>query len=998
MTKTTKTYGRGSEWRRWDLHLHTPGTALNDQFGDWEEYLAAIEAVDDSIAVIGVTDYFTLRSYKAVLAYREQGRLSNISLIISNIEFRLTPVTGRGKAINIHLLISPNESDHVLRIEEALTKLTIDRDNDSIPCTEEGLRRLGRRMRPELSDLPDAALAEGVEQFKIGFDLFQEWWKSQSWLRRNSLIAVANSSIDGASGLQHDDGLKDTRAEIYRFSHIIFSSRPADRAFFLGKTHGLSYGAPKPCLHGSDAHSTAKLFQPDGNRYCWIKADPTFEGLRQTLYEPEDRVAIGEQPPRHYDPDSVIDSITFRNTGGWFEERTLPLNSGLVAIVGLKGSGKTALADMLAFSTSTEIDPTESFISRAAEHLNGLEIDLAWASGEAPETITLPEPPPRNMGSGVRYLSQKFVDRLCNGDELTDALLREVEDVIFSYIPRDERFGTADFRELREIRTGAIRNRRNELASQISQLSREIGDLDRKRLEIRAKGKKQEELTRSIENLRRSRPKANDEAVQAKLREVAAAKETRDKLADEVAERRRRKQLLDDLKRKLSLRFQEISSFWQGMQPEFLRAKFTPEEVARLEPRLPESWQAIFQEKTSAIEVEIVAKMGHPNVAEPPCADIAARTIADWNRRVEAIEKEIQLDSAVKKQILDSQTQEQRLVVELGRIVQEFKWLSENYPEERQRKQDDRRAHYLEFFDLLAEEQSILADLYRHLSMSLAGKGQHEQKLELICRVEIGLAEWVQRGEDLFDLRRQGPFRDGLAGFARSYLEGPWRSCDKDTIGKAIDALIDLIKEPEILRSQLRANVTLLSVAEWLFSVDHISITYGIRYDGKDLRLLSPGTKGIVLLILYLAIDADDHRPLIVDQPDENLDNQSVFETLRGYFREAKKRRQVIIITHNPNLVVNTDAEQVIVAHCQFGDDGLPAITYSLGSLEALTADGLMQGTIREEVCRILEGGREAFKMRERRYGEGEISLQVEGTIRPTSNPAGYGTHQGKNL
>jgi hypothetical protein len=161
MTKAIKTYGRGSEWRRWDLHVHTPGTALNDQFGDWEEYLDAVEAVDGSIAVIGVTDYFTLRSYKAVLAYRGQGRLSNIGLVIPNIEFRLTPVTGKGKAINLHLLISPAEPDHVLRIEEALAKLTIDRDNDPLPCTEEGLRRLGRRIRPELSIDPEAAFVEG---------------------------------------------------------------------------------------------------------------------------------------------------------------------------------------------------------------------------------------------------------------------------------------------------------------------------------------------------------------------------------------------------------------------------------------------------------------------------------------------------------------------------------------------------------------------------------------------------------------------------------------------------------------------------------------------------------------------------------------------------------------------------------------------------------------------------------------------------------------------
>src|SRR6185437_8322323 len=85
-------------------------------------------------------------------------------------------------------------------------------------------------------------------------------------------------------------------------------------------------------------------------------------------------------------------------------------------------------------------------------------------------------------------------------------------------------------------------------------------------------------------------------------------------------------------------------------------------------------------------------------------------------------------------------------------------------------------------------------------------------------------------------------------------------------------------------------------------------------YDGVDIRKLSPGSRGIVLLLLYLALDEADDRPLIIDQPEENLDPKSIFNELVGLFIEAKNKRQVIIITHNANLVVNTDADQVIVA------------------------------------------------------------------------------------
>jgi len=116
----------------------------------------------------------------------------------------------------------------------------------------------------------------------------------------------------------------------------------------------------------------------------------------------------------------------------------------------------------------------------------------------------------------------------------------------------------------------------------------------------------------------------------------------------------------------------------------------------------------------------------------------------------------------------------------------------------------------------------------------------------------------------------------------------------------------------------------------------------------------------IVLLLLYLAMDRDDDRPLLIDQPEENLDPKSIFDELVGRFRRAKLQRQIIIVTHNANLIVNTDADQVIVATCGPHRPGqLPEITYQSGGLE--------NPEIRGKVCEILEGGQAAFKERARR-------------------------------
>lgn len=108
-------------------------------------------------------------------------------------------------------------------------------------------------------------------------------------------------------------------------------------------------------------------------------------------------------------------------------------------------------------------------------------------------------------------------------------------------------------------------------------------------------------------------------------------------------------------------------------------------------------------------------------------------------------------------------------------------------------------------------------------------------------------------------------------------------------------------------------------------------------------------------------MDINDRRPLIIDQPEENLDPNSVYEELVPHFRKARQRRQIIIVTHNANLVVNTDADQVIVAEAtRTLEPGLPIISYHSGSIE--NAD------IRRSICETLEGGERAFLEREKRY------------------------------
>jgi hypothetical protein len=273
------------------------------------------------------------------------------------------------------LLFSPEDPQHEAQIERILGNLSFRHGGQVYHCRHDDLAALGCAFDSSQTDKA-AAMRIGAQQFKVTLDALFDLFDREKWLEQNCLVAVAGSSNDGTAGLQNDDSFAMTRQNIERFADIIFSATPSQREFWLGKRPGndpssieKTYRALKPCLHGSDGHSDVATGSPSLNRYCWIKGDLTFETLKQVVLEPDRRVAIGERPPQDGGGMNSAVHVKVQNAA-WLSNSSLSLNSGLIAIVGSRGSGKSALVEMLAHGAgcSGASLKESSFLLRATEH------------------------------------------------------------------------------------------------------------------------------------------------------------------------------------------------------------------------------------------------------------------------------------------------------------------------------------------------------------------------------------------------------------------------------------------------------------------------------------------------------------------------------------------------------------------------------------------------------------------------------------------------------
>jgi hypothetical protein len=427
---------RGSEWRKWDLHVHTKDTNKNDQFKSvsFDNFCTTMfkKALEKEIKAIGITDYFCINNYKRVVEYQkniqsndlfnddEKSKITEI-FILPNVELRMLPVTDTGRLINIHCIFNP---DFVPSLDNDFfnTLKYVGGDKDYL-MNKQGIISLGRYLDTSIVD-DTVAYKKGISNFVVSHESLKKTLDSNSNLRENIIIAVSNSSNDGASAIQkhydlfeNDNGSLDgVRKAICEISDCIFSANQSDVDFFAGKKSGCSpdivkqkCGSLKPCIHGSDAHTEEKLFNPDNDRFCWIKADLNFNGLKQILYEPDERVKILQDKPDEKRGYQVIDYIVLNEDKFW--NQTIYFNENLNTIIGGRSTGKSILLKAIAKKNDSKIELVDEneFIDK---HLGG--VSVMWRDGE------------KDIERDIDFFPQSYMHEIAKDKEKTNSLIKKI--------------------------------------------------------------------------------------------------------------------------------------------------------------------------------------------------------------------------------------------------------------------------------------------------------------------------------------------------------------------------------------------------------------------------------------------------------------------------------------------------------------------------------------------------------------------------------------------
>jgi ABC-type Mn2+/Zn2+ transport system ATPase subunit len=977
MVTTNDFLAEGSIWRRWDLHLHTPASydygnksVTNQQIVD---NLAA-----NNINVVAITDHNTMNSVRV----KELQELAGKTItFLPGIEL----CTSSRGTDPVHIIgIFPENSDveyiwSQLNVSLGISKQLHDGKNENeiycdLKTASELIRSLG-----------------GLVTIHAG--------------RKSNSIEVITNALPVTMAEKKDIAscvdifevgqIKD----IEDYTKVVFPK--------IGKEY--------PLVICSDNHDCKSYTTKE---VLWIKADPTFEGLKQIIYEPT-RAFIGSEPPIHkrikQNPTKFIESMNITQVGGyqendgvWFKDVSIPLNSEMVAIIGNKGGGKSAIADIIGYvggaKTVIETDDA-SFLNDSKFRKNDLASNftasLTWKSGD-PDIENLQHPKSLHTTEKVKYLPQHWFEELCN-DLDGKKFNQELEKVVFSHLDPSERIGHSSFAELMRDKSQSANQEIALLKTQITDINTAIVELlkklhpDYKKELEEAIKQKQREIDAHDKAVPPVTPKPADEtpATKALTTQINQLNTSIANLEQQLQTSvilqttiKQKQQKLNNFENELvriqkeveelaqTYNFAEIAG--ETLEKPLYKFTYDQEKIGAVKKKLSEALAIEEQKHFSEAKIEQLPNLTAQRKAELLKMSIVAQLEKTKSERDE-LKKQLGKPQEKYQKYLEDKKQwdAKKLKIEgdknnpvegtLNYLKQQLTSLEKEIPDLLKEKEHERLDVAKQIFD----QKHTIVSIYESIKQQVDDVLQagRESIDGYSISVDAGFQlhhDFVVQTINQINLRARGSYME--TENARSQIKKLSEQSNLQTfeevtalVQKILDDLetdnraeVDDNNRHRYLQDQVKSPVDFL---DYLFGLDYLAPNYQLKLDQKNLGSLSPGEKGALLLVFYLMLDQDD-IPLVIDQPEDNLDNESVANILVKFIKSAKHRRQIIMVTHNPNLAVVADAEQVIYVNLDKANKN--TFSFISGSIE--------NDAVNKKIVDVLEGTMPAFDKRRLRY------------------------------
>lgn len=940
----------GSNWGKWDLHIHTPSSFDYSYSG--EEYFdeKLVQAwKEKGFLAVAVTDHFLIDGNRI-------RRLQNLAeqegiTVFPGVEYR----TDKGDK-NVHIIsIFSNEID-VIGLSNYFTYNMIK----------------GKAKHPDnkstiywnLEDIVDFTKKyDGVLTVHAGNKAsgIDKAMNNDEFFRQIKMEYAEVVDAFEVNNLHSYEG--------YKENVIPFLERTFEKEF--------------PVIVSSDNHD-CNNYKTTSN--LWIKADPTFEGLKQAFLHPAERIFIGDKPEkvihRETNPKSIMKSISIKkqvdapNNSEWFNSE-IPLNSSLVSIIGNKGSGKSALSDILGVvNNSIEIEDlsflnNKRFNKAPSNFGKDYEAELTWLDNKKVQldSLFVKQDESSTVSATAQYLPQQYIEEICTNLDNT-IFQSEINKLIFSYIAQEEKLHTESFEEFIALKTKPIELELKPLYDEIEEVNQAIIELEEK---------KREKYQSTVKSKRDERQSDLDRQTAAKPKEVPQPENNQNN--DQL----KRLEDIDTQIEKLNAEIRTVKEKFEGQNINHQKLVTIKSEITLLISEIEQKnskVESLFSELGLESE-EFKIEFTDPS---DKYDDQIYRIVKEKDSLYDKLKLEEGLESCLEKlhaekreglELIDNDNQAYQAYLtelktwestleeikgsvdvqgSLAYFEAEYEYLNSKLSSEYSTLLEKRLELMKKIYEKKIAKKTIFDDVYKiidnEITQTLGDLNQDIQfKTQLIIKEEE-----IQELLKYVNKRAQSRFQ----GSDESKREMTKLISELDVTNfDSINIFLNKVLSCGIERDFEQLDKVIRDKVEYYLHVTtlkYLEVDYHLTYNGNTLDELSPGERGLMLLVFYLSLSRDE-KPIIIDQPEDNLDNQSIYSRLVPCIIAAKKKRQVIVVTHNPNIAIACDAEQVIIADI---DKINNKIQYTSGSIE--------NKVINNKIVEILEGTKPAFRLRGRKY------------------------------